>query len=138
MPTTTTVPCACGCGDSVPTPDARGRARRYLRGHAGRPGGVRLPTGQSIIVCVDCGQTRRLEGRGRCRRCYEAARRAAVIVPNPPLLLLQADPATRLPIPPQARCPGCPDVPVCPRAVLPGTGYCLRCGQLMMQASQAA
>lgn len=30
------VPCSCGCGEEIRSPDGRGRARRFVRGHSSR------------------------------------------------------------------------------------------------------
>lgn len=85
--------------------------------------------GRRMITCPECGRTGLHGGYGLCKACYGRRVREARPIGS------GCDPATRLPIPAQTRCPGCPDVPACPRAVLPGTGYCLRCGQLQQVAA---
>jgi hypothetical protein len=90
---------------------------------------------RQTIICPGCGRERPHHGRGLCRTCCDrtCARQGTRRSRAP--ALSWADPASRLPIPAQARCPGCPDVPACPRLALPDTGYCLRCGQLQQAAA---
>ena len=57
-----------------------------------------------------------------------AARVLALVPPKP--RPARPDPATRLPIPVQAPCPGVPGEVACDRKALPGAGYCLRCGPI--------
>jgi hypothetical protein len=84
------------------------------------------------ITCAECGQARPHEAKGLCATCYNRGRRS-----TQPARSHARNEVTRglRPVPAQARCPGCPDVPRCPRAVLPGTGYCLRCGPLARVAA---
>jgi hypothetical protein len=86
-----------------------------------------------VVVCARCQRARRHEAHGLCSPCYNQQRKTQML---PQIAgASRLDSASRLPIPAQARCPGCPDVPVCPRRALPATGYCLRCGPLARVAA---